>query len=309
MESIAEVANEYFEIIHPGESIGNPTLKFKSDNTTTSINLESKFHSIEKTDPRGFYSEGHTDSLALCLFLAIRRFQYDQKKNFAILILDDVLHSIDGEHRRATANLIFEKFDDHQIIITTHDRLWFENLKLITQNSKKFSSIKKYRISSWSLERGPVFGESRSDYEWLKSSDSNNANPSDKIIRAGRFLEGMLLTLCESLEIAVPLKNNGNYMLEVLWNSFYSKANKKQLLVDTAGRVLDNIEKLRKLRNWGGAHYNDWAFSITDSEADEFVKNVLELNDYLYCRVCNRYVQNMRNLNGFWLCRGKHIQY
>lgn len=214
LDQVAKKADEYFQIIHPGESIGTPMLTVP-ERGAGSIDLTSQFYG-KSGDPRGCYSEGHVDSLGLCIFLAIRRLHHSQNPELAILILDDVLHSVDGEHRRATAKLIMEEFKDHQIIITTHDPLWFENLKSSAAGGK-FTCL---RIASWNISTGPIWGDHLSEYEWLKSSQGVAAKPADRIIKAGRLLEEMLQNLCDGMEVSVPFRLRGDYTLDPLWTSF-----------------------------------------------------------------------------------------
>lgn len=209
LNAIVKIANKYFQKIHPGENIGNPEMIIP-ERGTGSIELTSKFHT-ESGDPRGHYSEGHIDSLGLCLFLAIRRFHHTQRPELSLLVLDDVLHSVDSNHRRDTANLIFSEFSDHQIIITTHDPLWFEYLKTASRNSKE--KLAKKRIATWSLKAGPVWGDHLSNYEWLTSENSRKAKPADKVIKAGLLLEEMLQNLCNNLTISVPFNIRGDYTM------------------------------------------------------------------------------------------------
>ena len=205
LDQIATHADHYFQNIHPGENIGSPALKV-TDRGAASIDLTCVFHK-KSGDPRGCYSEGHVDSLGLCIFLAIRRFHYSHDDELSLLVLDDVLHSVDGEHRMATAKLILKEFADHQIVITTHDPLWFENLKAVASVAgRKFCY---HRIAGWSLATGPVWGDHLSDYEWLTSDESLAAMPADRVIKAGRLLEQMLQQLCDSLSVAVPFSLRG----------------------------------------------------------------------------------------------------
>jgi recombinational DNA repair ATPase RecF len=271
LDKIAAHADQYFQQIHPGESIGNPKLKV-TDRGTASIDLSCVFHQ-KSGDPRGCYSEGHVDSLGLCIFLAIRRFDYEQDPTLSLLVLDDVLHSVDGEHRMATAKLIIKEFADHQIVITTHDPLWFENLKAVARDGGRQFSY--YRIADWSLTTGPVWGDHLSDYEWLISQNAQTALPADRLIKAGRLLEQMLQNLCDGLTVSVPYSLRGLYTLDPLWTSFLPRAKKNKEFYAAAGSELDKIEELRGLRNLAGAHYNEWAKNLTDNESKELTQAIV----------------------------------
>ena len=279
-----------------------------SDRGQGSLTLDSVFYDKENCDPRAYYSEGHLDSLGLCIFLAIRKFHHQISPELSILVLDDVLHSIDGNHRRETANLIFEKFKDHQIIITTHDPLWFEYLKKAKSSSGIKCTVKK--LASWSIESGPEWGDHLSDYEWLTSEKCKSLAPSEKAGRAGRLLEEMLQNLCNNLKIAVPFDISGKYTsCTRLWGPFFSKAKGKLKTDVSMLQILADLEQLRSQRNWVGAHCNLWAQQLTTKEADDFVRNVLYLRDKMYCPKCHKFIESNHQINNLWSCACSNLQF
>jgi len=298
LDTVVEVANGYFQQIHPKEGIGSPKLEVPKRGSG-SIELISQFHT-EIGDPRGHYSEGHIDSLGLCLFLAIRRIHYTQRPELSLLVLDDVMHSVDANHRRDTANLIFREFSDHQIIITTHDPLWFEYLKSASQKSKhKFT---QHRIAHWTLEHGPVWGDHLANYEWLISDNGITAKPSDLVIKAGILLEEMLQNLCNNLGISVPFRIRGDYTIGPLWDSFFVAVKKNEEFYDNTKLCLEKIEELKNLRNWVGAHWNEWAQTLTQNEALAFTGAVLQLQNHTYCNECSQFIVRISELDGVWAC-------
>jgi recombinational DNA repair ATPase RecF len=305
LDQITSHADQYFQQIHPGESIGNPKLKV-TDRGAASIDLSCAFHQ-KAGDPRGCYSEGHVDSLGLCIFLAIRRFHYEQDPALSLLVLDDVLHSVDGEHRMATAKLILKEFADHQIVITTHDPLWFENLKAVAGVAGR--QLSYYRIADWNLTTGPVWGDHLSDYEWLMSQNAQTALPADRLMKAGRLLEQMLQNLCDGLSVSVPFSLRGLYTLNPLWTSFLPRAKKNKAFYAAAGSELDKIEELRGLRNLAGAHYNEWTKYLTDNESKELTQAIVKLRGHVYCPTCNQFIKRIADLQGVWSCKGEHLRF
>ena len=305
LNAIVNIADTYFQKIHPGEEIGKPEL-IVTNRGTGSIELKSEFHG-ETGDPRGHYSEGHVDSLGLCLFLSIRRLQSIQKPELSLLILDDVMHSVDARHRLDTANLIVDEFSDHQIIITTHDQFWFEYLKMITKKGKGSFSYK--RIAEWSIQNGPVFGDHFSNYEWLISDQARTAKPSDRVAKAGLLLEELLQNLCNNLAVPVTFKIKGDYTIDPLWGGFYSAAKKQKGFHNSAGDILKVIDDLKSVRNWAGAHWNQWAQTLTSSEADTFVNAVVSLRLASYCEDCNQFINRITELDGVWSCKSEHKRY
>jgi hypothetical protein len=235
IDRVAAQADAYFQRIHPGESIGGLLLKIKEAGAG-SLTMTGTFYGNE-ADPRGFYSEGHVDSAGLCLFLAIRRLHHTLHPELALLVLDDVMHSVDGDHRRATADLIFEQFGDHQIMITTHDPIWFEQLK--TAAWAKNRKLKPVRIAMWSVQTGPVWGDDRSDAQWLRSPDAKTSLPADRVIRAGRLLEEMGQILCNNLSVNVPFRRDGRYTIDPLWSNFKTVALKQKAFAASAAQAGD----------------------------------------------------------------------
>ncbi len=305
LDAVVGIADKYFQKIHPGEEIGKPELSI-THRGTGSIELKGKFHG-ETGDPRGHFSEGHVDSLGLCLFLAIRRLQFLQRPELSLLILDDVMHSVDARHRLGTANLIFEEFKDHQIIITTHDPVWFEYLKMASRKSKNRFVHK--RIADWTLQSGPIFGDHLSNFEWLSSETGKTAKPADQVIKAGLLLEEMLQNLCNNLSIPVSFRIKRDYTIDLLWNSFCSAAQKNKEFYKQSESCIKRIDDLRNLRNWVGAHWNEWAQLLTTDEAKAFSNAVLELRNIVYCEECNQFINKIYELNGVWSCKGEHKRY
>lgn len=307
MNAITHIADGYYQKIHPDETIGKPRLII-TDRGTGSLQLISTFYERDE-DPRGRYSEGHLDTLGLCLFLAICRAHHQQFPDFSLLILDDVLHSVDGNHRNKTADLIFQEFRDHQIIITTHDRMWFETLKKRARSDGGGKAFTEYQIAYWTLEDGPVFGDHLSDYDWLVSAQGLKAQPADRVAKAGRLLEEILQNLCDSLWVSVPFRIRGDYTIDPLWSSFYKKAKTHKGFFDLAKPSLDWIEKLRTQRNWVGAHFNEWAKALTRAESEEFVQSVIGFRDLVYCGKCHQFIKRIPDLDGVWSCKREHLRY
>src|SRR5712692_5151163 len=77
--------------------------------------------------PGAYHSEGHQDSMGLCLYLALMR--YLQGSGFSLAVLDDVLMSVYAGHRREICTLLKTKFPDTQFIMTTHDPIWLRHMK------------------------------------------------------------------------------------------------------------------------------------------------------------------------------------
>ena len=77
--------------------------------------------------PGAYHSEGHQDGMGVCLYLALMKRLFGNRFKFALL--DDVVMSVDAGHRYQFCKLLKTQFPDTQFVITTHDRLWAEQMR------------------------------------------------------------------------------------------------------------------------------------------------------------------------------------
>jgi hypothetical protein len=149
----ADLARMY-GVLHPGEGHGAVAIEMDPRKRGSS-DLRMDFYGREDEDPRAFASEGHLDSLGLCIFLAFaRRFNAD----WPLLVLDDVVATVDAAHKVRVARLLLDEFGDRQLFITTHDSRWFRELQRL-QEETGHTDMRNLAIESWSLETGPRIRE------------------------------------------------------------------------------------------------------------------------------------------------------
>lgn len=155
---IASTVITYYGKLHnvPGEEVAECTaleLKPTSRAAAGGLKLAIEFLGLlQSKDPRAFLSEGHLDSLGLCLFLAtVKLFNPPG----TLLVLDDVLTSIDKEHRNRVGELLALEFKDYQIVLTTHDEYWFNQLGSVTKALGVEKNWSFQRLEGWTLDAGP----------------------------------------------------------------------------------------------------------------------------------------------------------
>lgn len=142
----------FYDFLHPGEGYGRLGIEMDPRKRGSS-ELKIDFHGRNEEDPRAFGSDGHLDSLGLCIFLAfVRRFNGD----WPLLVLDDVVSSVDTAHKQRVSTLLFEEFGDRQLFITTHDSRWFNDLRRAQAQAGRETSTRNLVIDSWSLRDGPA---------------------------------------------------------------------------------------------------------------------------------------------------------
>ncbi len=150
--------------------------------TDAGVRLQVDFHGREMCSPMALHSEGHQDSMGLCLFLALSERVLNGRLGFRVL--DDVVMSVDSGHRRHVAGLLGELGGDIQFILTTHDRVWASQLR----SSGAVKTKGMTQLVNWSLEAGP-----------LKQSVGDFWNDIDEHLNQGR-VQAAAATLRNGLE-------------------------------------------------------------------------------------------------------------
>ena len=97
-------------------------------------------HMIDR--PQHFLNEARLSALALAIYLAGRLTSVPTGGNdLKLLVMDDVLIGIDLSNRLPLLDVLRERFADWQIVLLTHDRVWFEMARMHTQGGGKWNSV------------------------------------------------------------------------------------------------------------------------------------------------------------------------
>lgn len=235
------------------------------------------------TYPNKIFSEANLDLLILLLYTSIIKEanKYGQSK---LIVLDDVLQSIDATIRINFIDYLLKTFKDWQILITTHDRLWLNQLKSsFLRNNHAF---KQLEIFNWDFTGGLTVYEENFQLQnksLLKALKTNDA----QIIasQTGLFLEYICNILSMNLNISVQRKKDDKYTIGDLWPGIV-----KYLKKTTLPESVLEIDKLIHIRNLLGAHYNEWAISLSDFEISNFAKLVNLLYENLFCSSCHSWI-------------------
>jgi recombinational DNA repair ATPase RecF len=114
------------------------------------LDFDVNFYERGLFPPGAYHSEGHQDGMGVCLYLALMKRLFGNRFKFALL--DDVVMSVDAGHRYQFCKLLKTHFPDTQFIITTHDRLWAEQMKSAGLVTAKTSIA----FHSWTIDTGPL---------------------------------------------------------------------------------------------------------------------------------------------------------
>jgi hypothetical protein len=276
---------------------------------TFSVNLRHDFYDQKGEDLRAYSNEADLDIYGLCTFLALRRWYRNQHPDFNLLILDDVLTSIDAEYRVRFTELLLSEFKDYQLLLTTHNRIWFEHLRDIQARCGVSQQFTTKIIHRWSLAEGPDLREPQEERERLEQL-IEAGEPSQIAGEAGRLLEHVLQEMRYNLPLAVQARRGERYEIGDLWPAYYRKIRKDYPgFSNKAQSTLESLNVRWPLRNWLGAHFNDWAKGVAPNEAVEFGKAVAGLFDLSFCTKCRRFIQPSITPKGQMACRCGQLTY
>lgn len=119
------------------------------ESTDGGIRLRMPFHDGEVHRPNLLFSEGQQDILGLALFLSMSRVVSGE--DVEMILLDDVLSSVDAEHRANVARILDSKYgEEFQFLFTTHDMVWSRHLR----RTRHIHTSNVIHLSSWSYYGG-----------------------------------------------------------------------------------------------------------------------------------------------------------
>lgn len=299
-DEVVTTANQFYDILHPNEDIGHSRLEVRHA-VSNSVQLRSYFHGHEE-DPRLHYSESHLDTLGLCFFLAIRRFECNNNPSFNLLVLDDVIHSVDSQHRERFVELIANEFSDHQVVLTTHDSLLFSFLTTRLPRKKFVFSM----FTGWSLKDGPRLAVATSDFQKISDVEMRSKIHEDDICAAiGRFMESIARDLAERLAVSTLFTKKPT--LEVLWIPVDTRLRESVGFKTVGEEILGNVTRNRWFRNQCGAHHNPTEAPLTHSEVCALADNVTKLRDLLFCDDCGSSIKRVTDND--WNCNCGLLSY
>lgn len=247
--------------------------------------------------PGAFHSEGHQDSMGLCLYLALM--QHLLSGNFTFAVLDDVLMSVDAGHRREVCTLLKQKFPNTQFMLTTHDDIWLRHMK--TAGLIKRNGFVHFR--TWSVDVGPTEWDDRD--VWREIDDhlaQNNVRNAASLLR--HYLEYLSKEICHRLRAQVVFRGDAQYSLGDLlppgvkrlrgflkdgiksaesWGQVEKKASIEALLMS-----LNEASETSEVEQWQintAIHYNEWE-NLNKTDFEPVVEAFKKLNGIFECDTC-----------------------
>ena len=278
-------------ILHPGAGIEDVRLN-APESADKAIDIGLKFYGVEQDSPRLTLSEGYRNSLGLCIFLAMAKREAAKDRP---LFLDDVVVSFDRNHRGMIVELLDKEFSDRQVLILTHDREWYTELRQqLDGGSWMFKALMPYEKPEigirWSAKTSG-FDDARAQ---LKDSPDSAGNTARKI------MDFELATWAERLNVRLPYlhreKNDHrvahDFLSQMISDGekcFQKKGTNGYELYAEAIVAFRDTDKL--LVSWGNK--SSHSFDVVRSEANKLISACEKALEFFDCPNCKKPVYKL----------------
>lgn len=259
--------------------------------SAVSLEIVVELENGRRCTPQQVFSEGLQDLLSLLFFFAVLK-EASKHGQQRILLLDDVFQSVDSVIRSGVMRYVLREFREWQMFVTVHDRLWRELLRdLFRGASVRLSELE---VRRWEFQHGPLIASPGILVDGLNNA-LERGDPASICAEAGRLMELVADKLSWTIGSSVVRRREDKYTLGDLWPGV-----RKTLKGSSIEKESNDVNQHLVLRNLMGAHYNEWAGSLSDSEVRDFGQSVRAFVDKVYCESC---VQIVELKDGIIRCR------
>jgi len=274
--NISDDIVDYFNHLennHP--YIKNPKIKLLSDRDKA-IELEIEFAGEEVSPAFKVLSESQINSFGLAVFLAaIKHFNTD----FKFIILDDVINSFDAFKRPRVIQLLKKHFYNHQLLVLTHDQVWYERL------IRSFQTWNRLRFYGWDYTTGPKVEVGKDMFEQIQE-DLEKDLGTHAGQKLGLYLEWVLQVLNQNYQTPIKFKISNEHTMADLFTPFRMRVGDKLKATHKVVELIKNFEEGTFFRNFC-MHWKDGQY--TSDEIQDIFDAWKEIENILMCEECNRY--------------------
>ncbi|KAA9361446.1 AAA family ATPase [Ochrobactrum quorumnocens] len=96
--------------------------------------------------PQNFLNEARLSALALAIYFSGRQASptTQQDTTTRLIVLDDVLIGLDQSNRMPVLRMLDQQFDKWQIVLLTHDRVWYEMARFHLADQTKWAAVEMF---------------------------------------------------------------------------------------------------------------------------------------------------------------------
>ncbi len=308
IDEISSDIQKMWAILHPDEAIEDVRL-YLPDETDKAIEIGLKFHGLPQDSPRLTLSESYRNSLGLCIFLSMAKREASKDRP---IFLDDVVVSFDRKHRGMIVELLEKEFSERQIVLLTHDREWYAELRhQLTQSNWTYRVLMPYENPEIGIRwsgKGSTFDDARGQ---LKSEPHSAGNT------ARTIMDIELAMRAERLKLKMPYlhrerndhRNAHDFLSRIISDGkkcFKKEGEKEHECYEEAIEAFRNADKL--ILSW--ANRASHSFSLDKKEAEKLIDTCEKSLEYFDCSNCKKPVyQTNDETREFVQCQCGHLRW
>jgi energy-coupling factor transporter ATP-binding protein EcfA2 len=267
--------------------------------------LEVDFYGRGAHPPHALHSEGHQDSMGLCLYLALS--EELSQGVIDLTILDDVVMSVDSNHRRQVCALLSDEYPNRQFLITTHDQTWANQLRTVGLVEPGC----RIEFANWSLETGPLVNLDTEMWQRIETALNSGDMPAAAILLR-RGSEEFFSTACDALGAPIAFRLDGRYELGDLLPAAVSRYGRLLAQAKSAVQSWSQDALFQRLMEIHSAltaiftrtqaeqwavnatlHYNNWA-NLSREDFRPVLEAFRDLHEAFICQQCRSIIRILR---------------
>lgn len=292
---------EFYGVLHDDEK-DNFTAQLHPDGAA--LKFEVDFLGRGAHPPHALHSEGHQDSMGVCLFLALNEELSEGKTD--LIVLDDVMMSVDTSHRKDLCRLLREKFPNRQFVITTHDKTWAKQLK----QESVVETQRVIELTGWTIETGPRVHQQLDLWQAIEEEVGRD-NVSEAAFKLRRGSEDFFESVCDALGAKVIYNSATQWQLDdwlpaamEQYKALLQRAHRAAQAWGNAEVLADlgEMESVRKqiygrtyVEQWAinaSVHYNNWE-NMSCEDFSPVIDAFKDLHALFVCSRCGGMLQKL----------------
>jgi hypothetical protein len=246
--------------------------------------------------PQRIMSNGQLNALALAFFLAKTKLS---DSHWRTIVLDDVISSFGGVHRRGLLDLLDTEFADWQVLLLTHDKTFSLLAREVMGTGWKHG-----HISQWTPSGGPVLVNG-DPLDRLQARLDEGAGASELGGIGREAFEQTLAIPLEKLGYLIPYRSGGRYTgMDYLIALRRGLKHAKSPLAEA--QVLSKLAANNFALNLASHHQPN----LSGAETADFVQlaeDLREVRALFKCDKCNEQAWTVKKGSDSHTCRCKQL--
>lgn len=259
-EKVQDRFSELYRYINEGDE---DQFRASLEPSAGKLDLAVDFYGLGMFPPGAYHSEGHQDGMGLALYLAL--LEETLGEGLRLVVLDDVITSVDIQHRRRLCSLLRDQFANVQFVITTHEPVWARTL--LNRLIPRQSSIE---FLGWNVDTGPICAVSGDIFERIEE-DLVKGDVNAAAAKLRRYLEFRTHEAAQALQAKVVFREDGDYQLGDLMDSVVSRHKDLLKKARASARAFHRASSEAQIAELEGAR----AEAVRDHGSEQWVINKL----------------------------------